>query len=149
MFHPDKPVYKDSFGASPFGKDAPELYLHISPNGNMIGGGIYRPDNDALKKIREAIDYDGQELVDIISKKSFTDYYDGLMEDDTALKTSPRGYNVDHEFIELLRRKSFAAVRTPTQKEVLSSDYIDMVEQGYLELSPLNRWLTKAITFEA
>ena len=109
MFHPDRPVYKDNFGASPFGKDSPELYLHISPNGNMIGGGMYRPDNDGLKKIREAIDYDGQELLDIINKKSFIKYYGGLTYDHTKLKTSPRGYPIDHEYIDLLRRKSFAA----------------------------------------
>lgn len=147
MFHPDKPIYKDSFASSPYKVEVSAIYLHISPNGNMIGGGLYRPDSKTLKKIREAIDYDGHELKQIISKKSFVDYFGGLAKDEEMLKTSPRGYSEDHQHIDLLRRKSFAAIKAPTEKEVTSSKYVDIIERGFLELVSLNQYLNKAISF--
>jgi uncharacterized protein (TIGR02453 family) len=71
MFHPDKPTYKDSFGFDPYkGRNRPAFYVHLSPSGSFLYGGLWRPDSDALKKMREAIDYDGEELMKIVGNTS-------------------------------------------------------------------------------
>jgi uncharacterized protein (TIGR02453 family) len=149
MFHPDRPVYKDNFAFSPSAKEDPSFYVHLSPKESFVGGGYYRPSNDQLKKIRAAIDYDGEEFLKIVNKQSFLDFYGGLSEDAEKLKTSPRDYSVDHRHIELLRRKNFVAIRPLTQKEVISDDFIDILENAFVELQPMNAYLKRAVDFEA
>lgn len=149
MFHPDKPIYKGSFAFSPFGMDEAAIYVHISPNSSFVGGGIHRPGSKTLKKLRAAFDYDGGKFKEVISAPAFKAFYGGLSEDEQELKTSPRAYSEDHEHIDLLRRKNFTAIRTLTQKEVNSSDFIGLVEEGYKTLLPFNAYLQKAIDFES
>ncbi len=147
-FHPDKPIYRSHFAFSPSGNEGPGFYVHISPGGSFIAGGIHRPDNDTLKKIRAAIDYDGEKLKEIITRDSFVSFFGGLEEDDQLLKTSPRGYSNDHPYIELLKRKNFIAIKAITQEEVISELFADKVEEAFIELAPLNSYLTKAIEFK-
>ncbi len=76
MFHPDKPVYKDHFGA---GLDkAPgmgDFYIQIGIGESLLAGGIWRPPPEDLRKIREAIDYDGEVLQAILDKPSFRSFW--------------------------------------------------------------------------
>jgi len=145
MYHPDKPIYKDYFASSPWGNKYADIYLHISPNGNFIGGGLHNPKPKTLKKLRSAIHDRGDELQKILNNSSFVDCFGGLAEDDKKLKTSPKGYSQDHPHIELLRRKDFVAAKDITQKEVISGDYIDTIETAYLELKPLNDFFESAL----
>ncbi|MFT6000491.1 MAG: hypothetical protein ACI81P_002952 [Neolewinella sp.] len=149
MFHPDKPTYKDSFGFDPYkGRNRPAFYVHLSPSGSFLYGGLWRPDSDALKKMREAIDYDGEELMKIVGKKSFQNFFGGLEDDYEALKTSPQGYSSDHKHIDLLRRKNTTVVRRLTQEEVIRPDFIDTVERGFVEMAPFLGYLRRAVEFE-
>jgi len=68
-FSKDKTPYKTHAAAhfvlrgKPKGVEGSGYYLHIEPGEVFIGGGIYMPDNDQLKKIRSAIaDHSGQFL---------------------------------------------------------------------------------------
>ena len=82
MFHPHKPVYKDHFGA---GLDkAPgtgDFYIQIGINESLLAGGIWRPDPKSLRSIRDAIDYNGAELIKIINKNSFKKTFGSLYVD--------------------------------------------------------------------
>ena len=127
------------------GGDEPLIYVHLSPKHSFIAGGLHNPDNKVLKSIRGAIDYDGDKLLDILHAKSFRDFYGELSEDPNKLKTSPQGYDADHEHIELLRRKDFTVMRDVIQEEVIADDFVDLVEQAYLELQPFNAYLKRAM----
>ena len=63
-FHPEKPVYKDHFGA---GLDkAPgsgDFYIQIGLSDSLLAGGLWRPSSTVLRSVRDAIDYNGEELV--------------------------------------------------------------------------------------
>ncbi len=148
-FHPEKPVYKDFFTFSaPQEKNVPALHISVSPKGSFIGGGFYRPDKDLLEKIRSAIDYDGQQLADIIQEKKLVDFYGGWAEDDQKLKTSPQNYSQEHPQIDLLRRKNFVVMRDLTQEEIKSDDFVDLVEEGFLALQPLLGYLEQAASYQ-
>ncbi|MEZ5022126.1 MAG: DUF2461 domain-containing protein [Chitinophagales bacterium] len=147
-FHPDKPIYKDNFAFSPSTMNEAAFYIHISPKETFIGGGFHNPDNTILKKIRDAIDYDGDQFKKIIASKEFQDFYGGLPEDPNQLKTSPRGFSEDHKHIDLLNRKSFTGIKPLTQKEFLSDNFIDLVEQSFVTIQPFNAYLQKAVDFE-
>jgi len=146
LYHPNKPVYKDNFGA---GLDkrpgTSDFYIHLGLSERFLAGGFYRPKPDKLKSIREAIDYNGEELKAIIEKPSFQDTFGGLIEDD-MLKTSPKGYSQEHEHIDLLRHKSFAVMQHITKEEIFDPEFKTLIKKTYLEMLPFRRYLNKAVT---
>ena len=146
MFHPNKPVYKDHFGA---GLDQEskqgDFYIHLGVNESFIGGGYWHPSSKILKSIRAAIDYNGEDLKKILNKKSFKSMFGEMIIDD-PLKTSPKGYSQDHKHIDLLRRKSFAVSCPLTQKEVMASNFEEKVIAVYKEMLPFRRYLNQAVT---
>jgi uncharacterized protein (TIGR02453 family) len=146
MFHPHKPVYKDYFAA---GLDkAPgtgDFYLEIGVKESLFAGGIWRPEPKVLRSIRDAIDYNGDELKKIITTPSFKEMFGDLYEDE-KLKTSPKGFSQHHPHIDLLRNKTFAVIHRFSIKEVLQADFNEKVIRSYLEMLPFRRYLNKAIT---
>ena len=114
----------------------------------MVGGGTWRPESAILRKIREGIDYNGNELLEIIHAPAFQKVFGGLDDDGQMLKTSPRGFDIDHPHINLLRRKSFTGIKVLKPADVVSDGFVDIVEEGYVTLLPLNNWLKKVIEFE-
>jgi len=146
MYHPNKPTYKNHFGA---GLDNPnkagDFYIHIGTNESFMGGGYWHPSSKVLKSIRDAIDYNGEDFQRILDKKSFKAMFGSLI-DDNPLKTSPKGYPSDHKHIKLLNHKSFAVKHQVSQKEVTQDDFQDKVIEVYQELLPFRRYLNKAVT---
>jgi len=110
LFHPNKPTYKDHFGA---GLDkrphTGDFYVEIGIDRCMFAGGLWRPDAKVLRSIRDAIDYDGEVLQEILDKSSFKELFGALYADE-RLKTAPKGFSKAHQHIELLRNKTFALV---------------------------------------
>jgi len=149
-FQPHKPVYKDNFTCTPLGSIG-SATLHISvsvnPANSFIAGGLYHPESETLKKVREAIDYDGHLLNGIITNKKFVKFYGGLENDEDMLKSVPKGYHKDHKHIDLLKRRNFVAFRNITRSEVISGKFVDLVEEAYLTVKPLNDYLNRAIEF--
>ncbi len=146
MFHPNKPVYKDHFGA---GLDkAPgtaDFYIHIGLNECLLAGGFWRPAPKTLRSIRDGIDYDGEELKKILNKKSFKDTFGDLYEDE-KLTNAPKGFSSDHAHIDLLKHKSFAVVHELEKEELLYSEFDQKVVQVYFEMLSFRRYLNKAAT---
>ncbi len=146
MFHPNKPIYKDHFGA---GLDQEskqgDFYIHLGTSENFIGGGYWHPSSTILKSIRQAIDYNGGELKKILKKNSFKDMFGDLVADD-PLKTAPRGFTQEHPHIDLLRRKSFAVTVQLTQNEVMGDRFEEKVLNIYKEMLPFRRYLNEAVT---
>lgn len=146
LFHPNKPVYKDHFGAGlDKEKGKGDFYIHIGINESFVAGGIYRPKKEMLDSIRAAIDYNGEDFKKILNKKSFQKTFGGLMEDE-QLKTSPKGYSQDHEHIELLRNKSFAVMHSLSQKEILKADFQHKLIEIYKEMLPFRNYLNHAVS---
>ena len=146
MFFPNKPVYKDHFGAGldQLSKQG-DFYIELGVAESFLGGGYWYPSSKVLKSIREAIDYNGSELESIIYKKSFQKLFGGCLPAET-LKNAPKGYTNDHPYIDLLKMKSFAAGVTFSRKEVLASSFENKVLDVYSELLPFRRYLNKAIS---
>ena len=75
-FSKDKTPYKTniSAGISPAGKGmgVPGYYFQIEPgNKSMVAAGMYQPSPENLAKIRQEIDYSGDQLVNILKEKKF------------------------------------------------------------------------------
>ncbi|AXT61028.1 DUF2461 domain-containing protein [Aquimarina sp. AD10] len=147
LFHPNKPVYKDHFGAGLDQRTKQgDFYIHIGLSECLIAGGYWKPDNKILNSIREAIDYDGEKLINILNKKSFKNVFGGLLPDEDKLKTAPKGYSSDHQHIDLLRHKTFAVIHPLNREDILKDDFMDRVLTVYKEMLPFRRYLNQAVT---
>jgi uncharacterized protein (TIGR02453 family) len=146
-FSNDKRPYKTNFGSfiAKGGRKSSYAgyYFHIEPNTSFIGGGIYMPDAEHLKAIREYIAENGEEFLAITTNKSFKKVFQEMMDD--KLKTAPKGFSPDHEFIDLLRYKSFAFSSQMSQTQVLAENYIEQLVQYFKILQPVNRFLNEAL----
>ena len=146
MFHPHKPIYKDHFGAGLDKRpNTGDFYVEIGIERSMFAGGLWRPDPKTLRSIREAIDYDGEELKKILNQKAFKARFGGLYEDE-KLKMAPKGFSNDHPHIELLRNKTFGVATEFSTQEVFKAGFEDLLVTVYQEMLPFRRYLNKAIT---
>ena len=145
LFHPDRPVYKDHFGA---GLDkAPgkgDFYVQIGIEESLLAGGVWRPAPADLSRIRGAIDYDGEVLEGILEKPSFKKMFGDLYED-RPLKRMPKGFSADHPQADLLKHKTFAVVRPLEERTVLDPGFEEVVVETYFEMLPFRRYLNRAL----
>lgn len=147
-FSNDKTLYKTNFGAfivrggkNNSGRFA-GYYVHIEPGGNsMIAGGAYMPPPQWLSAIREKIDEQGDTFIRIINDKEFVKYFDGI--EGEKLKSAPRGYSNDNQYIELIKLKSFMASRMIPDKIVTGDKFFDIVIETCKVMKPLNDFLNE------
>jgi uncharacterized protein (TIGR02453 family) len=144
VYQPNLPTYRDYFGIGvDQGKGKSSFYLNLGLSDSFIGGGFYRPSGAVLNSIRQAIDYNGDQLKEILREPSFQKLFGDLSREE-ALKTAPQGFSSDHAHIDLLRLKSYAAMHSVTQKDITDASFISHVVDAYQALLPLRRYLEKA-----
>ena len=144
-FSPDKRPYKEYFSVYvlPGGRNNMSLkagyYLHIQPGGeSLIAGGVHTPPNDMLKVIRKHIAANGSDLLDILENPAYKKVFGEL--EGEKLKKAPKDFPPGHEYIELLKLKSFDAVYYYKDDNRLKESHAfmeDIVEKFKL-LKPLN-----------
>ncbi len=118
-------------------------YVHIEPDGVYVGGGIYMPDSDMLKKIRRTISEKSNEFLAIVNNKRFKKVFDKL--EGEKLQRAPLGFPVDHPMIEWLKHKSYYTGVEWAVRESFSPAFVDNVVEIYKELLPLIRFLNKSL----
>lgn len=119
-FSKDKSPYKTNFGAwfTEVGTENAGYYLHLQPGDKtFVGGGIYMPPNDILKKIRQEIDYNAAELHEILDNKDFKKLFPIVKGD--KLTRPPKGYDDTNPEIELLKHKSWVVSVNISDKEII------------------------------
>ncbi len=145
-FSNDKRPYKTHFGGfiSKGGRKGiyAGYYFHVDPVGSFSGGGIYMPAAVELRAIRNRIAEYGAEFLEIMDDPDFKKTYPELMDD--KLKTAPKGFPKDHEFIDLLRYKSFAFSTPISTSEILNGDYISLNVSAFKKLSHINAFINEA-----
>jgi len=146
-FSNDKSPYKTNFGTfiakNGYKSGNPGYYFHIQPGECFLSGGVYMPQPDALKAIRNEIYYHADDLLEIIEEPEFKNTFDFFDED--KLKTNPKGFPKDFEHIDLLRHKSFAPYLKITEEQLFSKDLIEFILEKYRMILPVNRFLYEAL----
>ncbi len=146
-FSPNKAPYKKNYGIAfdvkGYGPSTPAYYLHLEPGNCFFGVGFWMPESAVLKKIREEIDYSGDEFLEVINAKSFKKIY-ALSTEDT-LKKAPKGYDTDHPMIDYLKLKSFIAVYPLKEEEFYKNDIVDKLINAFKLIQPFVLFLRKAV----
>jgi uncharacterized protein (TIGR02453 family) len=119
-------------------------YLKIAPGESRMAGGFFQPNPVDLKRIRKEFETDDQEIREIINDSTFTKMFVSLEGDE--VKTAPRGFDIEHPAIDLIRKKSFLAVRRFTDEEVLSANFRQELKESYLALRPFFDYMSAVLT---
>ncbi len=147
-FSKDKTPYKEHVGCQfrhIAGKDAhaPGFYVHISPMEIFFGGGVWRPPNPVLDKVRNTIVDNPERWANIIGNKTFKRRFGGIRGD--GLKRPPRGYSADHPHIVDLKRKSFFALQEVSPDLATSGKLVTEVGRAFTAVSPMMEFITRSL----
>jgi uncharacterized protein (TIGR02453 family) len=150
-FSKDKSPYKTNMGAS-FNKGGKKsmgagYYFHVEPGGeSFVGGGIYMPMPDVLKKIRQEIDYNFDGFKKIIGHKDFKKVYGNMsMDKDMMLTRVPKDYEADNPAADFLKLKSFIAIAPVADKDLTEKTLVKKIITAFAALQPLVAFLNAGV----
>ena len=120
-------------------------YLHIEADNCFVGGGVYNPQPDQLKKIRKEIDYAFDEWTAIINDKTFKKTFPSGINNSGVLSRTPKEFDESNKASEFLRMKGFYTKEKLTDKEIVSIDTFDKINSYFKTTKPLVDFLNRAI----
>lgn len=148
-FSNDKTPYKTNFGAyvARGGGRKSEFagfYVHIEPGQSMLAGGVWMPQPDILKSIRNDIYHHVDEFKGIIQTENFKKHFDKISEED-MLKTAPKDFPKDWPDIALLKYKSYTLAKFIPDSVVTSDHFMEELRQTFTAMLPFNNFMNRAI----
>jgi uncharacterized protein (TIGR02453 family) len=147
-FSKDKSPYKTNFGAF-IGKGGrkttfPGYYIHLEPGESFIAGGVYQPQPDVLKMMRNEIYFNAPEFRKILESKEFKKYF-GKLDEFDMMKKAPREYPADFADLDLLKYRSIIVSQSVPDETVLSGNYNKYILDVARAMQPLHAFLLRAI----
>jgi uncharacterized protein (TIGR02453 family) len=148
-FSKDKSPYKTHIAAhfvvagGPKGLEGSGYYLHIEPGEVFLGGGIYIPSGDQIKKIRRAIADNPKEFLGIIKNKGFRKQFGDLPGE--KLRRVPAGYAPDDPMADYLKLKQFFVGSQFEDSVCEDEQFIQLCLRIFKTASPLVEFLNDAL----
>lgn len=125
--------------------DAPLLYLHVQSGESFTGGGIWHPQPESVKRIRDYLLNNPASWKKATRGAAFARAFELGGE---SLSRPPKGYDPAHELIEDLKRKDFIASTPLSDEDLLSPELPKLLMQRYRLVTPLLDWLCGALDLE-
>lgn len=149
-FSKDKTPYKTALGIilTPYGKkmSLAGYYVHLEPGGSFVGGGLYMPPNDMVKKVRQEIQNFPGQFLQIIQNKNFkTTYNDVEKNPDIMLQKVPKDVNPTDPIADYVRLKSFTTGKSYTNEMVFSDDFIDNCTKDFIAIKDFLQFINKGL----
>lgn len=148
-FSHDKTPYKTHLGvyiASAGGRKSQRggYYLHLDPAGCFVSVGVWCPQPNVLKALRQSVYDNIDELNEIRNNPEFSKYFIEFYEED-KLKTVPRGFPKDFPDAELLKLKHYLVDFKLDESYLSAPDFVNTVA-GIMKCAyPLNRFLNYTV----
>lgn len=146
-FSHDKTPYKTHWSGS-FKRATKQrrggYYFQLEPGNSFIAGGFWGPSSEDLKRVRDDIAFDPAPLRKILAGKTFISRFGSL--EGEQLKTTPKGFEADHEAIDLLRYKQFLLVKRFSDKEVLSDRFLTEADLTFQAMRPFFDYMSDVLT---
>lgn len=146
-FSRDKTPYKTNVGIQfrhSLGKDvhAPGFYVHLAPEGCFLGVGCWRPEPDALGRIRDLVAAEPERWFAARDDKRFARIWE-LSGD--RLSRPPKGYAADHPAVEDLKYKDFVAMAALDFDEAAGPGLVKIATTRFTAAAPFMAFLCDAI----
>lgn len=147
-FSANKNPYKTNFSAylSKGGKKYPGAgyYFHFEPQASFLAAGIWMPEPNLLKAIRQEIDYGWENFATLLRQAE----KNGLSMEGEKLARPPKGYEAENPAIEILKYKSFV-LTAPFVMESNSLELRKSFETRIAELKSFVYFLNQASDAES
>lgn len=146
-FSSSKEPYKTNVGVHfrhELGDDAhaPGLWLHIEPGEFWLAAGMWKPDAQALERVRRRIAEAPAEWLAARDEKRFRARWEIVGD---TLKRPPRGFAPTHPLIDDIKRKDFLGFRDLGVAELYRPDVVERVADHYAAARPLMAFLCRAL----
>lgn len=147
-FSKDKSPYKTNFGASmdKGGKKSglAGYYFHLQPGKSFLGGGLWMPQPDSIKKVRQEIDYCLDEFKKIITSKKFKTIYPDLYTGEgIQLSKLPHGFEKDNPAAPYLKFKSWLMISDFSDEDITSKNLLKKTVDAFSILQPFIKFLNR------
>ncbi len=146
-FSKDKTPFKKNIGMA-FHRAKPELrggyYLEISADESFLAVGFWNPNKEDLLRIRKEIEIDGQEFKSIINQKKIKDIWGDMKGEE--LKTSPKGFNIDHEHIDIIKKKQFIFIKKLKEDDILDNNFQRQLVNYFESIRPFFDYMSEVLT---
>jgi len=119
-------------------------YFHIEPGNCFVAGGFQAPNPEDLKRVRDDIAFDPAPLRKILGSRSFIDTFGHLKGE--QVKTTPKGFDKEHEAIDLLRYKQFLLIKNFSDAEVLEPAFLKNANQAFKNMRPFFDYMSEVLT---
>lgn len=148
-FSPDKSPYKTHFAAylaSPGGRNSQRAgyYVHLEPDGSLLGGGLYCPEPSLLKKLRQDIYDNIEEFTSILEEKKFAAEFAGIDATD-KLKKVPAPFPSDFPQGDLLKYKHYDIVTYKPDSFFTEKDAQAKIVDIFQKMYRFNRFLNYTV----
>jgi uncharacterized protein (TIGR02453 family) len=119
------------------GPHGPGFYLHLEAGGCFAGGGLWHPEPESLRQIRDYI---------VNHSKAWKTLRDGGMEiEGESLKRVPQGFDPEHPLAEDLKLKDFYTSTAFTDRQVCAKDFLERIVKAFQDAAPLVAFMSKAM----
>lgn len=146
-FSKDKTPFKTFWGGS-YTRATKErrggYYFHLEQGNSFFAGGFWGPNAADLKRIRTEFAHDSSPMQKILHSKSFINTFGTLQGE--QLKTAPKGFDANHEAIDLLRYKQFLIIKRFTDNEVLSPLFLEQALETCKNMRPFFDYMSEVLT---
>ena len=149
-FASDKTPYKTHVGARLYHErhrevDSPSFYIHVQPGNCFVGAGLWHPEPETRRRIRQFIADNPQGWRQAVHSPAFRRRF--ALGGET-LQRPPRGYPADHPLIEDLKRQSFVGSAALADEVVLGPALRRSVASAIAGLAPLVDYLCASLDIE-
>lgn len=148
-FSQDKTPYKTHIGIfvnPPYGKKSllSGYYLHLEPGESFICGGNYGLPGKMLQLVRNDIRDNIEEYISIVESPEFKQYFPIVgME---WLKTAPKGFDRNWEYINYVRPKEFGVMHSLDDNFIEHVDDIEKLHPFLVQIKRLNDFINFTLT---
>lgn len=167
-FSKDQTPYKTHFSAawSRTGRKGPfaAYYVQVKAGGSFVGGGLWMPDAAGLARLRRDVDRRPERIKRVLmhedvrrgflggggggvgkgGEKEVVERFLGHNAEN-ALKTKPKGWEVDHRDIGLLRLRNYTLGKRLADEDVLGPEGLERVVEALRCLVPFVTYLNEVV----
>jgi len=125
---------------------APSFYLHLQPGESFVGAGLWHPQADTLRRLRQFIFDNPGSWKAAAHAPAFRRRFD--FQQTERLSRPPRGFPAEFEFIDDLRHKNFVFWRSLDDDTMTGPRLRQSVAADLAALGPFVDYLCAALDLE-
>ena len=150
-FSSDKSPYKPWQGARLFHErrrevPAPSFYVHLQPGGSFVGGGLWHPEADTQRRVRQFILDNPATWKKVAHDPKLRRRF--ALDDTEVLSRAPRGFPADFEFIDDLKHRNWVFWRSLDDATMTGPRLRRTLETDLVALGPFIDYLCAALDLE-